>query len=85
MKQTFYAILFAFLLSGCCSAELQRQAQFSEARAYRFVDLIESAQTTRQQEQDFIRACAVMFTAIRAASGAESIVEPPMGPTPGGE
>jgi hypothetical protein len=68
--------LFVFTLSvgpGCCSSELQKQAQLSEERVSAFVVLMEAAQTERQDEQDFIRACGEMFTAIREASGVEPI------------
>ena len=61
-------LLFA---GGCCSTEVARQAQLSEVRTTRFIELIDAAQTTREQEQDYIRACKGMFTAIREATQTE--------------
>lgn len=60
---------------GCCSAELVKQAQLSEARAKRFVQLMDAGETTRTQEQDFVRACDLMFREIRAATGADPVAE----------
>lgn len=58
---------------GCCSSELQKQAQLSEERVSAFVVLMEDAQTDRPTEQAFIKACGGMFTAMRESTGAEPL------------
>jgi hypothetical protein len=66
-------VVFTLVGPGCCSSELQKQAQLSEERVAAFVTLMDDAQTERQDEQDFIRACGSMFTAMREATGAEPL------------
>lgn len=55
--------------SGCTSAELKKQAVLSEGRSSAFVRLMDAGQTTREDEQAFIKASNEMFQAIKAAVG----------------
>ena len=66
-------LIISVIGPGCCSSELQKQAQLSESRAEAFVTLMDAAQTERADEQDFIRACGEMFTAMRVSVGARPL------------
>jgi len=59
-------VVIVALLAGCgASPELRRQASSNEARAAAFVELMDRGETSREQEQSFIRACARAFRAFR--------------------
>lgn len=70
-----FAILFVIALGltlgGCCSKVIKREAVVQEALAARMVDLLDKGQTTREDEQAFIRATAKAWTTFREAVGAE--------------
>ena len=71
MKRFYASILImAFLLlTGCISQEVKNQAVVNEAACLRMVELIEKGETTRENEQEFIRAIAKAWTAFRDALG----------------
>jgi len=66
-------LILAGFGSGCVSAEARRQAQVNEAACIRFVLLLDSSQTTRDQEQAFIKAQAKLATSFRESLGAEAV------------
>ena len=66
-------LIISVIGPGCCSSELQKQAQLSESRAEAFVALMDAAQTDRPTEQAFIKACGGMFTAMRESVGARPL------------
>jgi hypothetical protein len=65
--------LLLLTLCGCVSAEAKRQATINEACWNRFAVLIDAGQTTREQEQAFIRDEAKNATAMRKALGVAEV------------
>lgn len=62
----------AFSIAGCgISDTAKRIAVTNEAAAIRFVELLDKGETTRDQEQKYIRAQAGAWTAFRDALGIE--------------
>lgn len=72
MQRIAILIVIAFALAGCgTSKTVKREAVVQEALSARMVDLLDKGQTTREDEQAFIRATAKAWTTFREAVGAE--------------
>lgn len=62
-----FSVVLAFAAGCCTNATLNTQVTLYEVQAKAFVDRMGSGQTTREEEQAFIREEAKAFEAIRKA------------------
>jgi hypothetical protein len=74
MKSIFVllAVVMMACSSGCISREAERQVLLREAEAVRFSQLIDMGQTTREQEQKFIKATVAAWTSFRESLGVKA-------------
>lgn len=56
MKKLAGSLMIAISLTGCVSDTVSQVVERNVVRSDRFVQLMEEDRTTRQQEQDFIKA-----------------------------
>jgi len=76
MRKLMLAAALSFCLVGCSWAERRRISMEDNAMSVKFVSLMDKGQTTRDQEQKFIRAAKDNFfqldRSIRGTSAAEA-------------